>query len=208
MEIVSPSLLRLLRNWHNAPVLILGRWMDELATNRLAELLYQDLDHNDNLLRLVFLNPASREFYIDWDKAAYAKAAHLRYTAGTDPDDPYLPELVEELSAHSEDFRRLWARYDVRPKGNESKRFHHRHVGDITLSYESFTVNAAPGQQLLVFQAEPGSPSERALRLLGAHGEGDGVPRRAGRAPAAPAAAGQASEAAGHGTQASWAARW
>jgi transcriptional regulator with XRE-family HTH domain len=168
VEEVSPSLLRLLRNWEHTPVLILGRWMDVLATNRMARILYDGLNHNDNLLRLVFLNPAAREFYPDWEKAAYGKAAHLRFTAGTDPDDPFLPELVEELSLQSEEFRRLWARHDVRPKTNESKRFHHRHVGDLTLTYESFTVNAAPGQQLLVFQAEPGSASEKALSLLGA----------------------------------------
>jgi hypothetical protein len=35
------------------------------------------------------------------------------------------------------------------------------------LSYEALTVNSAPGQQLIVYQAEPGSPSEAALSLLG-----------------------------------------
>jgi hypothetical protein len=32
---------------------------------------------------------------------------------------------------------------------------------------ESFTVNDSGGQQLVVYQAEPGSPSEEALALLG-----------------------------------------
>ena len=50
------------------------------------------------------------------------------------------------------------------PRG---QRFHHREVGDLTLTYELFTVNSAPGQQLLIFQAEPGSPSAHALALLG-----------------------------------------
>jgi hypothetical protein len=40
-------------------------------------------------------------------------------------------------------------------------------VGELTLHYESFTVNSAPGQQLVVYQADPGSPSEEALSLLG-----------------------------------------
>jgi len=40
-------------------------------------------------------------------------------------------------------------------------------VGDLTLSYETFTVNGAAGQTLLVYHAEPGSPSEQALALLG-----------------------------------------
>ncbi len=29
------------------------------------------------------------------------------------------------------------------------------------------TVNSAPGRQLVVYQAEPGSPSQQALALLG-----------------------------------------
>ncbi|MET8800433.1 hypothetical protein ABZV91_29070, partial [Nocardia sp. NPDC004568] len=48
-----------------------------------------------------------------------------------------------------------------------SKRFHHEMVGELALSYESFTVNGVPGQTLIVYQAEPGSPSDRALSLLG-----------------------------------------
>jgi len=39
-------------------------------------------------------------------------------------------------------------------------------VGELTLSYESFTVNGAAGQMLLVYHAEPASPSEQALSLL------------------------------------------
>jgi hypothetical protein len=67
----------------------------------------------------------------------------------------------------SEPFRRLWARHDIRLKTHEVKRFGHPVVGELTLSYESLTANSAPGQQLVVYQAEPGSPSEEALGLLG-----------------------------------------
>ncbi|WP_203886088.1 helix-turn-helix domain-containing protein [Planotetraspora kaengkrachanensis] len=167
MESVSPMLLRLLRGWNHTPAMVLGRWMDVLAANPIAEALYDGLQHNDNLIRMVFLNPASQEFYADWEKIAYHKAAHLRAVAGTDPDDPFLPELVEELSEASEEFRRLWARHDVHFKTADFKQFHHRGVGELHLFYESFTVNSAPGQQLMIFQAEPGSQTEKALAVLG-----------------------------------------
>jgi transcriptional regulator with XRE-family HTH domain len=164
---VNPNLLRLMRSWRHTPALVIGRWLDVLATNPLAAALYGGLDHNDNLLRLTFLNPLARSFFADWEKVAAAKAAHLRAAAGADPNDPYLPILVGELSLKSEEFRRLWARHDVRTKTHEAKRFCHREVGELTLGYESFTVNSAPGQQLLIYQAEPGSPSEHALTQLG-----------------------------------------
>jgi hypothetical protein len=43
----------------------------------------------------------------------------------------------------------------------------HREVGDVFVSLEVLTIDSAPGQKLIVFQAEPGSPSEDALAKLG-----------------------------------------
>ena len=39
-------------------------------------------------------------------------------------------------------------------------------VGELTLAYEQFAVNAEPGQVMLVYTAEPGSPSAERLKLL------------------------------------------
>jgi hypothetical protein len=116
---------------------------------------------------MVFLDPDAREFYPEWERAAANTVAWLRAAIGLDRDDPALIELVGELSAKSDPFRRLWARHDIRQKTHEVKRFHHPVVGGLTLSFEALTVNSAPGQQLVVYQAEPGSPSEQALALLG-----------------------------------------
>ncbi|MFC7640022.1 transcriptional regulator [Streptosporangium lutulentum] len=166
-ERVGPELLRLMRGWPDTPALVFGRWMDVLATNALAAALYDGLEHADNLVRLVFLEPAAREFYRDWEKVARGKVAHLRAAAGADLGHPYLTALVDELSFESADFRRMWARHDISGKTREAKRFRHRDVGDLTLTSEVFGINSAPGQQLIVFQADPGSPSEQALVLLG-----------------------------------------
>jgi hypothetical protein len=123
--------------------------------------------HSGDLIRLVFLDPDAREFYPDWERVAVNTVGGLRAAAGIDPDDPRLIETVGELSVKSADFRRLWARHDIRQKTHETKRFHHRLVGELVLSYEALTVNSAPGQQLVVYQAEPGSPAEAGLALLG-----------------------------------------
>ena len=44
----------------------------------------------------------------------------------------------------------------------------HPEVGPLTLAVQTFDVRAAPGQQLVVYHAEAGSSSSRALTLLGA----------------------------------------
>ncbi|MEU4523533.1 helix-turn-helix transcriptional regulator [Amycolatopsis sp. NPDC024027] len=166
-ERVSPNLLRLMDGWPDTPALVLGRCLDVLAHNALGQALFAGHAHSGDLIRLVFLDPDAREFYPDWERVAVNTVGGLRAAAGIDPDDPQLIDTVGELSVKSADFRRLWARHDIRQKTHETKRFRHRLVGELELSYEALTVNSAPGQQLIVYQAEPGSPSEAALALLG-----------------------------------------
>jgi hypothetical protein len=43
---------------------------------------------------------------------------------------------------------------------------HHPLVGDLTLAFEMLELPADPGLSLLTYSAEPGSPSEEALREL------------------------------------------
>ncbi|MFI2346454.1 helix-turn-helix transcriptional regulator [Streptomyces sp. NPDC019443] len=167
VERVTPHLRRLVDTWSDTPAFVLGHALDILARNQLAGALYAGFTYSDNLLRMTFLDPAAHDFYREWDRAAESCVAILRRAAGIDPEDPRLIELVGELSMKSADFRALWARHDVRGKTREAKRFHHAEVGDLELHYEAFTVNSAPGQQLVVYQAEPGSTSADALALLG-----------------------------------------
>jgi MmyB-like transcription regulator ligand binding domain len=39
-------------------------------------------------------------------------------------------------------------------------------VGEVTVRWETFAVTSAPGQLLITYFAEPGSPSEDALAAL------------------------------------------
>ncbi|TDD21408.1 helix-turn-helix domain-containing protein [Nonomuraea diastatica] len=166
-EQVSPHLLRMMQAWPHTPAVVLGRCLTVLAGNTLGKALFAGHAHSGDLVRLVFLDADAREFYPDWDRVAVNTVAGLRAAAGADPDDPQLIEVVGELSLKSETFRTLWARHDIRQKTHETKRFRHPLVGELTLRYESLTVNGAPGQQLVVYQADPGNPSEEALALLG-----------------------------------------
>jgi transcriptional regulator with XRE-family HTH domain len=164
-ERVSPHLVRMMAAWPHTPAVVLGRRLTVLAANALGEALFAGHAYSGDLVRLVFLDPDARTFYPDWERVAVNTVAGLRPAAGH--DDPLLAELVEELSAASEPFRRLWARHDIRQKTHETKRFRHPLVGELTLHYEALTVNSAPGQQLVVYQADSGSSSEEALSLLG-----------------------------------------
>lgn len=143
---------------------------DMLATNALARAFYSHLVGEDgrtpNLARFQFLDPASRDFYPDWDLFAEMCVGVMRADAGRDPHDRGLQELVGELSTRSEAFRRLWADHDVRTHGTGTKRFTHPVVGEVTLAYEELAITAEPGLALIVYTAEPGSTSAERLGLL------------------------------------------
>jgi transcriptional regulator with XRE-family HTH domain len=163
------ALIRLMDGWHTTPALIFDRHLNQLAANPLGEALFDWMGEETNLVTSVFLRPAARTFYRDWEVIAENCVAALRAGAGDDLDDPAVIALVGELSLKSVDFARLWSRYDVRSKTAETKRFHHHLVGDIELSYQSLTVNSSPGQQLVVYQVEPASSSADALAMLGSY---------------------------------------
>jgi transcriptional regulator with XRE-family HTH domain len=161
----SPHVLRMIARW-NVPALVLGPRLDVLAANQLGNALFPALPPRTNAARFIFLDLASRKFYMDWDEIAESSVAALRAYADRDPDDQLLTRLIGGLSVKSQEFRELWARYDVWPKAYKYRRFHHPEVGELELVYQYFAVNDAPGQRLVTFQAEPGSASEEALELL------------------------------------------
>ena len=46
------------------------------------------------------------------------------------------------------------------------KRLHHPIVGDLDLSFEALELAADPGLRINVYTADPGTPSEDALKVL------------------------------------------
>jgi transcriptional regulator with XRE-family HTH domain len=164
---VHPDLLRLMEAWPGTPALVLGPALDILARNALARALFGGLAEQDNLVRIAFCDPEAPRFYVDWQRAAEATVAALRANAAAFPDEPRIAALVTDVEASSPAFAELWSRHDVGAKRRETKRLDHPHVGRIELRYETFDVRSAPGQQLVVYQAEPGSRSAQGLALLG-----------------------------------------
>ncbi len=165
-ERASPEIMRLLDAMAGVPAFVMGRCMDVLAQNRLAELLCGGVPGDGNIVRHVFLDPAARSLYPDWSEVAEETVAALRASAADAPDDPRLVTLVGELSVRSGEFRRLWARHDVRAKAAGSKRLVSPAVGEVTVSWETLAVTSAPGQLMVTYFAEPGSPSADALAGL------------------------------------------
>ncbi|MFB7383458.1 helix-turn-helix transcriptional regulator [Kitasatospora purpeofusca] len=167
---VRPSMVRLLDAMPDVPAVVMGRRMDILAWNSAAVALLGDYaalsPAERNIARITFLDPASRTLYDDWVACARENVAFLHLEAGRRPDDPRLAELIGELSVRSQEFRQWWAEHPVRDKTSGHKVFHHPLVGRMELVYDTLRSADDPDQALVTYTADPGSPSEDALRML------------------------------------------
>ncbi|MFE3442462.1 helix-turn-helix transcriptional regulator [Nocardia sp. NPDC059180] len=167
---ITDSLQRVLDAITDAPAWVRNARHDMLAANTLAKALYAPMISDDrrpaNTARFIYLDPASHDFFVDWERAADDIAAMLRSEAGHNPHDKQLIELIGELSTRSEDFRTRWAAHNVRFHRTGHKSLHHPAVGRLDLTFEAMEFPAHPGLTMLVYTAASGTPAADGLQLL------------------------------------------
>lgn len=146
-----------------------NEYMDILATNRAARVLYEPiyraLPDRPNTARHVFLAENARSFWIDADYYADAFAAKLRLESAAHPRDPRLKSLVAELTEKSEAFRSRWATAEVSLLTNGIKRFHHPEAGRLDLHFETMELQSAPGL-IMSFYLPDNAATARGLAAL------------------------------------------
>jgi transcriptional regulator with XRE-family HTH domain len=165
-ETVPPGTVKFLAAL-SLPAFVEGRYLDVLAANPLAAAISPRLVAGANRLRDVFLDPAERALFPDWDLATRGLVAGFRQSVGTETDDPRFIELVGELSLASPRFRELWARHDVANRRGATVRFDHPLVGELVLNREKLLLSEAPGLVLAVYHPDPGTDAADKLALLG-----------------------------------------
>lgn len=170
-ERVPDSTRRLLRVM-DTPAVVLGRHLDLLDWNPMAEALLGDPDGYPadrlNMLLLMFDDARTGQRSCpDWERQALDYIGMMRTAVAADPTHPRAAAIVGELSIRSAEFRRLWSRHDVRESVSGTKTFRIPEVGDIVLRWDTYPLPGSPGPVMLVFTAEPGSADADRLRLLG-----------------------------------------
>lgn len=188
-ETVDAGLAELLDTVGDAPAMVFGRRRDILAWNRAGHALFAG--HLDpravdavatrpNATELVFLDPHTRELYLDWGEKALASVGHLRILAAQYGTDARLLALIGRLAVESAEFADMWAAYTIRPSQSAVYRMRHPLVGRLTVTQQLLTAPQAPGQTLVICSAPKDSPSTEALRLLahaiGSESTGGAVP--------------------------------
>lgn len=177
---VRPVIRQVLDAITDAPAWVRNARHDILAMNPLARALYSPVLESPvagatsrqpaNTTRFLYLDPAAREFFVDYEVIAQDAAATLRLEAGRNPHDKDLVTLVGELSTQSETFRRYWASQNVKFHRSGRKRLRHPAVGDLDLNFESMGLPSEPDLRLNVYTADPDTPSADGLKLLASWG--------------------------------------
>ncbi|MEV0802884.1 helix-turn-helix transcriptional regulator [Kribbella sp. NPDC050281] len=168
---VRDGVLRMLGRL-DVPGIVLDAKYDVLAWNRQAAALMTDFSalpaKERNLLRLRFLHGdrQAERYGMDATQAfAREAAADLRAATGTYPDDPAIAQLVSDLLAGSSEFAEIWARHEVARQQSLCQTILHPEVGRIDVICEVLVIPERD-QRVVIYTAEPGSPSDHALRLL------------------------------------------
>ena len=170
----DPGLLRLMTALDHLPVLLLGYRGDVLAQNALLEtVLGRPFGEGTSFTRFLFQDPLARQRIINWEMFAAASVAALRREVGRRPYDTALRRLIDDLRADPQ-VDAWWHDHRVVDYSSLVKNIDHPVAGHLRFEVETVSAPLDPEQRLVVYTAEPDSPTARALPLLASYGTDTG----------------------------------
>jgi hypothetical protein len=155
----------------DTPAIVLSRFGETLLQNQSAVALLGDYTRFSGMSRYLvyrwFTDPAQRALYPPEDHALRGRVftVEIRAAYTADPTGT-AGEIVDALLAVSPEFAEVWRQHEVDVTHHDDlKRYRHPELGELEL-YARRLVDPDEGQELLVFLAEPGSPSGEKLQRL------------------------------------------
>jgi transcriptional regulator with XRE-family HTH domain len=183
-----PDAVRLLLDTlTETPAYVLDAKYDVLAWNRLATFFTGDLSAVDpeqrNIVRWMF-SPGQDDHprWQDPDTVSFARAsvADLRAAYGRYRGDTGIERLVAELLAASPRFAEIWAAQEVEVRRRTVKRVDHPDHGPLEFQCQVLHIPDSD-QRLIIYCAEPGSPTAEAFSNLARMDDGHAPEPRTAR---------------------------
>ncbi|MFD6272624.1 helix-turn-helix transcriptional regulator [Nocardia asteroides] len=154
-----------------APAYVVDAAFEILVWNTAATAFIGDLatvpGHERNLVRWMFRMPADDPHWTDPETLRYVRStvAELRATYARYPGNPDLAALVTELLGTAPRFARMWADHEVATRRCHTKHLTHPVHGELEFTCQELRI-ADTDQRMIVYCAEPGSPTARVFDLL------------------------------------------
>jgi transcriptional regulator with XRE-family HTH domain len=154
-ERVSPTLRRMIETLGPSPAFVLGRRWDYLAWNSAAAALFGDFGElprwSRNHVWQMFMDPARREMFADWEQNCRLCAAKFRADSARHIGDPSFEQLIDALRSASPEFCKAWKRHEVARAGEGRKVLHHAVAGKLVFDHAVFHPVEAPEQRLILY---------------------------------------------------------
>ncbi|GAD82750.1 helix-turn-helix transcriptional regulator [Nocardia asteroides] len=154
-----------------APAYVVDAAFEILVWNTAATAFIGDLatvpGHERNLVRWMFRMPADDPHWTDPETLRYVRStvAELRATYARYPGNPDLAALVTELLGTAPRFARMWADHEVATRRCHTKHLTHPVHGELEFTCQELRI-ADTDQRMIVYCAEPGSPTARVFDSL------------------------------------------
>jgi len=114
-----------------------------------------DGDHQRNLLRFVFLDPAARRLIPDWEDRARRLLAEFRADYAQTFRDARVRGLAEELKAQSPLFAAAWNEQGVQQRAGGLREFVHPTAGPLAFEQHTFHPTERRDYKLVVLARPP-----------------------------------------------------
>ncbi|MCU1479375.1 MAG: hypothetical protein JWQ19_161 [Subtercola sp.] len=150
--------------WNHAAAYVTNGCQDVLAANSLAAKLVPGVYEAGGNLILSLFTDAAKAAVRGWEAVASEMLAATRER--TDSNDPRLHEIVGQLSLTDSDFRRIWARHDVKTYTHGTSSYTIDGFGQVDLRWQLLSIRTDPRLALTTTFARPGSREESALKSL------------------------------------------
>ncbi len=139
------------------PAILIDQRFNLLAWNESAKRVFGDLSllsgKERNRIWQIFVNPASRQLYVDWERVAQHAVMHLRSVYDRYIGDAWFEQFLTDLQQESPEFRALWLQHDVQAACDfyQEKELNHPLVGRLSLSSTVFIVPVVPPLQMVTY---------------------------------------------------------
>ncbi|MFI2352780.1 helix-turn-helix domain-containing protein [Streptomyces sp. NPDC019443] len=166
---ISPGVQRLLTRLADTPIAVYDAAWTLLTGNELwtAVFGHTPAGRQGNVAWTAFTrsNPAILVEQEELERFQQALVADLRITRGRYPHDPFLQQLVTDLTDTSTLFATLWDQGTAKPFTAERKTIHHPTVGQLHLDCDVLTA-ADNDLRIVAYTAPPASDTANKLQLL------------------------------------------